>query len=197
MNLSAVILAGGASRRMGSPKALLEIGGETFLDRMIRLFGAAAKDVIVVLGHGHAGVLAGIRRAKQARFAVNPDPERGQFSSLQCGLGEIRSNADGFFFCPLDFPTLLESTPRLLAGRFEKRIADELLFLPRFQSRRGHPVLAAAELREAFLALPPLAQARDVIRRLEESTVYVDVEDPGILRDVDNPLDYRELVEGA
>jgi len=194
VNLGAVILAGGASRRMGSPKALLEIGGETFLDRMLRIFHPVAAVVIVVLGFDHARVRSGIRSGRLARFTVNPSPERGQFSSLQHGLRELPAAVEGFFFCPLDFPALLASTPEALARRFASRTPDELLFMPRFQARRGHPVLAAAELKDAFLALPPLAQARDVTRRLASSTVYVDVNDPGILRDVDDPAGYRLLV---
>ena len=74
--MAAVILAAGASRRMGSPKALLEFQGETFLNRLIRVLGNVAGPVIVVLGH-HAEPIR-TQTSGTAHFVVNPDPERGR-----------------------------------------------------------------------------------------------------------------------
>src|SRR5262249_39848884 len=82
--IASVLLAAGASRRMGTPKALLDYRGETFLDRLIRVTGAVCDPVIVVLGH-HAQEIRG-RVKSAAHFVVNPDPERGQLSSLQTAL---------------------------------------------------------------------------------------------------------------
>ena len=76
---------------MGTPKALLPLGGETFLDRLIRLFAAGRIAPIVVLGHHAAQIQSGIQRGAQATFVVNPDPERGMLSSLQCGLQAFRN----------------------------------------------------------------------------------------------------------
>ena len=91
--IAGIILAGGASRRMGTPKALLRFQNETFLDRLIGVFSPVCDPVIVVVGLHADQIRAGIERADDVRFAVNPDPERGMLSSLQCGLALLPSGS--------------------------------------------------------------------------------------------------------
>ena len=181
---------------MGTPKALLELAGETFLDRLILTLGQSCCPVIVVLGCDHQSIRAGLRRADSATFVLNPDYRRGQLSSLQCGLAAVSPEAEGVMFTPVDCPSVLSSTMARLARRFQARGPHELLVIPRSEGRRGHPVCAARDLIPEFLALPPDAQARDVIHPHSEHTVYVDVDDSGILTDVDDPQTYRRLTDG-
>ena len=81
--IAGIILSGGASRRMGFSKALLTLGSETFLDRLIRVLSTECSPVIVVLGHETDRIREGIERATEVTFVVNSDPERGMLSSLQ------------------------------------------------------------------------------------------------------------------
>jgi molybdenum cofactor cytidylyltransferase len=168
---------------MGSPKALLHYRGETFIDRLIGVF-SPCDEVIVVLGHDADTIRKGMKR--RATIVVNPDPERGQLSSLQCGLSAV-ADADAVFFTPVDYPTIEPSTVRALlplAGKFA---------MPRYQGRRGHPVLIDRELLAELLACQ--TAARDVIRAHEPQ--YIDVNDPGILEDVDDPAAYARLMEAS
>jgi molybdenum cofactor cytidylyltransferase len=182
---------------MGTPKALLDYRGETFLDRLIRVLGTATDPVIVVLGHHVAQIRAGLRSAAQsnARFAINPEPERGQLSSLQTGLAAMPHDAEGFAFIPMDCPAVREETVARLARAFLARDPETLLVIPRRGENRGHPVFAARAIAEEILALPSEAKASDVIHRHVPRTQYVDVEDRGILTDVDDPAAYRHLLE--
>ena len=191
--IASVILAAGASSRMGSPKALLELRGETFLDRLIRVLGAETDPVIVVLGYHAAQIRSSLRR--NAEFVVNSNPERGQLSSLQTGLAALPPGAGGFAFIPMDCPTVREDTVAQLAGAFATRNPQTLFVIPRHGGRRGHPVFAARRIADELLALPSDAQARDVVHRYVPQTQYVDVDDPGILADVDDREAYRKLVE--
>lgn len=166
---------------MGSPKALLPYRGETFVDRLIGVF-SPCDEVVVVLGHNADTIRDGMKR--RATIVVNPDPERGQLSSLQCGLRAV-AQAEAVFFTPVDYPAIEPSTVRAmmpLAGAFA---------MPRYQGRRGHPVLIGRELLAELLACE--TAARDVIRAHEPQ--YVEVGDPGILEDVDDPAAYSRLVE--
>lgn len=189
-----MILAGGASSRMGRPKALLPFAGETFLDRLTGVLERHCSPVIVVLGHQEEAIRAAIKR--NPVLAVNPDPGRGQLSSLQCALALLPPQAEAFLFTPVDYPAILESTVAALVAALEHE-PEALLAVPRCQGRRGHPVACRAALAREFLALPPQGQAREVVRRHADRTVYVDVQDAGVVTDVDDPEAYERLMEGA
>ena len=193
--IAAVILAAGASSRMGSPKALLDYRGETFLNRLVRVLGSECNPVIAVLGY-HSDAI-GAQTAGKVRFVVNPEPERGQLSSLQTGLAAVPKEVEGFLFTPVDSPAVRETTLQQLVARFRTRNAETQFVIPRHEGKRGHPVFAAPALLAEFLALPLTAQAKDIVHAYVPRTEYVDVDDPGILADIDDRAAYRKLVEQA
>jgi CTP:molybdopterin cytidylyltransferase MocA len=182
-----LILAAGESRRMGSPKALLETGGETFLDRLIGMFAPHCAPVVVVLGANAGAIRAGIRRGAEALFADNENWTQGQLSSMQCGLRALPPGATGVLFTLVDHPNVRADTvARLLEPGGGLRI-------PRYGGRRGHPVYWSAPLIAELLALGPQATARDVVERHAAEVEYIDVDDPGVLDDIDVPADYLRL----
>jgi molybdenum cofactor cytidylyltransferase len=178
---------------MGTPKALLDYGGETILDRLTGILAACCQPVIVVLGHQAESIRAGMKSRHDVEFVVNPMPERGQLSSLQCGLAALPESAAGVLFTPVDYPAIQPSTVESLISAF---LADprRALTMPRHEGRRGHPVIAGREVVSRILALPSDGQARDAIRQFDDDALYVDVQDPGILKDVDTPEAYRALL---
>ncbi|MBZ5676345.1 MAG: nucleotidyltransferase family protein [Acidobacteriia bacterium] len=191
--IAGIILAAGASSRMGTPKALLDYRGETFVGRLVRVLGTSCNPVIVVLGY-HAEALRR-RVPATATIAINPDPSRGQLSSLQTGLAALPADAEGFAFIPVDSPAVAEGTVATLARAFEQRKPETLFVIPRQSGKRGHPVFAARSIAAEFLALPPTAEAREVVHAHVDRTEYVDVDDSGIFTDVDDPEAYRQLKE--
>ncbi len=195
MSVAGLILAAGASTRMGRPKALLPYQGETFLDRLIGVLGTCCAPVVVVLGSDAAVIRAGLTRAAQAEIVLNENWREGQLSSMQCGLRAVPEAAGGVLFTPVDFPAVTAVTVAAIVSRFEKGGAP--LVIPRHGERRGHPVCCSRELIPEFLSLPPGAQARDVVRRHAAAAAYIDVEDPGVLLDVDDPEAYDSLIRVA
>jgi molybdenum cofactor cytidylyltransferase len=192
--IAGIILAAGASSRMGTLKALLPYRGETFLDRLIRVLGAVCDPVIVVLGY-HANEIRAAARGR-ARFVVNPDPARGQLSSLKTALAEVPDEADGFLFVPVDCPAAEPETVQDIAGLFHSE-ERPLLVIPRHDGRRGHPVCGRRELIAELLALPADGQAKEVVRRHADRTLYLDTLDAGVLSDIDDPEAYRILQESS
>jgi molybdenum cofactor cytidylyltransferase len=190
--IAGLILAGGASRRMGTPKALLRFQNETFLDRLIRVFSGVASPVIVVLGHQSGQIRSGIERAREAIFTVNPDPERGMLSSLQCGLHVLPAGTDAVMFTPVDHPHLLPATLEKLASQFETERAP--VTVPTYHGEHGHPVCIARALVHELLDLPPTALASDVIHKYVSWTSYIEVDDPAVTTDVDDPEAYAGLL---
>jgi molybdenum cofactor cytidylyltransferase len=183
---AAILLAGGASTRMGQPKALLPIGGETFLGRLISIYQACCDPVLVVLGHQAEAIRAGVA-AVGVTWVVNEHPELGQFSSLQAGLRALPAAVD-CLFQPIDYPAVAAGTVELLA-----RTQGELV-IPRHDGTRGHPVRISPAIVAELLALSPTGQARDVIRSHYPAANFVDVADPGIVTDIDTPEDFARWI---
>ena len=190
--IAGIILSGGASRRMGTPKALLLFQNETFLDRLIRVFSSVCDPIIVVVGR-HAGqIRSGIERGRDVLFAENPDPDRGMLSSLQCGLALVPDAAGAAMFLPVDHPNIDMSTVETVAARFRSHRAP--VTVPTYAGEHGHPVCIARELIAELLALPSDAKASDVIHRHVAETDYVAVSDPAVVTDVDDPAAYADLL---
>ncbi len=187
-SVAGLILAGGESRRMGSPKALLRYRQETFIGRLSRLFLQRCSPVIVVLGAGAEEIRSSVPPGVLA--IVNEDWRSGQTGSMQCGLSVVPPTAAGVLFTLVDHPAVeLPTIDALLRQR-----ANELLRVPRFAGKRGHPVWFSSELIAEFLGLPRDGTARDVVRAHVPRTEFLDLNDPGIIADIDDPEAYRSLV---
>jgi molybdenum cofactor cytidylyltransferase len=178
---------------MGTPKALLDYRGETFVGRLVRVLQTKCNPVIVVLGFSADAIRLGVPPA--AQIVVNPDPSRGQLSSLQTALKAFPNEASGFAFIPVDSPAVGEETVAMLADAFEVRETSTLFVIPRQNGKRGHPVFATRAIAAELLALPATAEARNVVHAHVGRTQYVDVQDSGIFADVDDPDAYRRLKE--
>jgi molybdenum cofactor cytidylyltransferase len=175
---------------MGSPKALLPYRGEGFLDRLIGIFGRHCAEVVVVLGYAPETIRAGMRRS--ARVVVNPEWEEGQLTSLKCGLRAIESTVDAVLFTPVDYPGIDEGTVAAVTASMR---SEDGFVVPRHQGKRGHPVLFGSTLIPEFLN--ETLSAREVVHRHVSKTRYIDVEDEGILRDIDDPDAYQALEQAV
>jgi molybdenum cofactor cytidylyltransferase len=186
--IAGIILAAGDSRRMGSPKALLAYRGETFVARITRIFSKFCHPVVVVAGR-HADL---IRPDLKVELVVNADPDRGQLSSLQTALAALPATPEAFLFTPVDCPAFQESTVAALIESF--REDHPALVIPKYSGKRGHPVLVNGSLASEFLALAPTEETRVIVNRHADAIRYLEVEDAGVLADVDDPEAYRALV---
>lgn len=187
---AAVILAAGASTRMGAPKALLEIGGETFLDRLIGVFSSPCHPVIAVLGYDAARIRAGMLRSAQASVTVNPTPEMGMLSSLQAGLAAVPGDCRSVFFHPCDMPLIQASTLRRLLTALARCPQETFAAVPSYKGMRGHPVLIRSSSIPSFLALPVGATPKSLLETALRRVVEVPVDDEAVRRDYDTPEQY-------
>lgn len=201
-----VILAAGESSRMGRDKALLpwppqaagSIASGTFLSAAISLFAPYVDVVLVVVGKNE-GNLAPIIYASGGSLVVNPEPARGQFSSMQVGLQEVLNRGrDAALITLVDRPPVKPTTIDTLDEAFEGAIRQwKWCVVPEYQGHHGHPILAGREMIEAFLKAPPASSARDVQRAHSNEIVYVAVDDPLVTTNVDTPEQYAALPEPA
>jgi molybdenum cofactor cytidylyltransferase len=162
--LAAIILSGGASQRMGSPKALLPYQGRPFLEHLLDVtthpkIGARR----VVLG-AHAELIADAVRLAVNEVVINEDWEQGQLSSIQAGIRSLPAGTDGVILCLIDHPLITAGLIDDLIGRFyADRTAKPLIVLPIYQGKRGHPVLFSAGVYDELLAAPRDQGARSVV----------------------------------
>jgi molybdenum cofactor cytidylyltransferase len=205
-NLCGVILAAGDSSRMGRDKALLSwppsgagsAPGETFLSAAIRLFAPYVDVVLVVAGKNQQN-LAPIVYASGASLVVNPDPDRGQFSSLRAGLQEVLSRGrDAAMITLVDRPPVRPETIQTLEAAFDQALRNrKWAVVPEYQGKHGHPVLAGREMIEAFLRAPDSSNAREVEHAHRSAIEYLAVADPLVAVNVDTPEQYAALLAGA
>ncbi|HKN17401.1 MAG TPA: nucleotidyltransferase family protein, partial [Candidatus Sulfotelmatobacter sp.] len=197
-----VILAAGESSRMGRDKALLpwppSAAGfettDTFLSAAIRLFFSRVDVVLVVAGKNEIA-LAPIVYANGASLVVNPDPARGQFSSLRIGLHEVLNRGrDAAMVTLVDRPPPRVETIATLEAAFERATASrKWAVIPEYQGKHGHPILAGREMIEAFLRAAETSNARDVEHAHQSEIEYVPVDDPLVALNVDTPEQYAAL----
>jgi CTP:molybdopterin cytidylyltransferase MocA len=198
MSVGGVVLAAGRSARMGESKALLEIDGETFLERAIGILqGGGCGVVAVVLAAGDAGRRAGeLARARGALAVENRLEAAEQIDSLRIGLAALPAEAEAAIALPVDHPLADAQTVAALIRTFHSSGAP--IVRPVYRDRPGHPVLFARAVWEE-LADPDLAEgARDVVHRHAEEIRDVAIDDRGVTVDVDTPDDYlREVAPGG
>jgi molybdenum cofactor cytidylyltransferase len=201
-SFAGVILAAGDSSRMGRDKALLPwpppvaeqtASSETFLSAAIRSLSAATEFVVVVVGKNEAE-LAPIIYARGASLVVNPDPGRGQFSSLQVGLHQVLNHGrDAAVITLVDRPPVSSTTIQTLRDAFEAADQNIWAIVPEFSGKHGHPYLVGREMMEAFLRVPATSIARDIEHAHQEHIEYFRVEDPLVALNINTPEDYAGL----
>jgi CTP:molybdopterin cytidylyltransferase MocA len=172
---------------MGRDKALLPYAGTTFVEHLARLFLSHASPVVVVLGHHADRIRAALPALPNLHIAVNVHYSLGQLSSLQTGLRALPAGAPALVTL-VDHPAVAPSSLTAILD-----LAHAPLVIPRYQNRRGHPILLSPSLIREILALPPESTAKQVVRAHLDEAVLLDLDDPGILRDIDTPEDYRML----
>ena len=202
LSICGVILAAGDSSRMGRDKALLPWppasrdapSRDTFLSNAIRLFTPHV-DVVLVVAGKNAAQLAPIVYASGASLLVNPDPGRGQFSSLQTGLQEVLGRGrDAAMVTLVDRPPVRPETVQTLLEVFAQAVGHyKWAVVPEYQGKHGHPILVAREMIEAFLKAPDTSNARDVEHANRSHIEYLPLDDPWIAANVDTPEQYEAL----
>lgn len=183
LRVGALILAAGESRRMGRAKALLPLEGSTFLEVLVERFGlAGVAPMVAVLGSAAPEIRSAIKLSA-ARVVVNPDPRRGQLSSIHCGLDALRPDeVDALFIAPVDVPRVGAGT----LTRMVESLGAHRLIVPTFRGRRGHPPLFSAALFPALRAAPMDRGARTVVHETSDR-LEMETDDPGVVEDFDTP----------
>lgn len=187
--ISAVVLAGGASRRMGRAKMTLPWGLTTVLGQVISTIRSAGiQDVVVVTGASRFEVEP-LAVAQDTKVAFNASYLQGEMlSSLQTGLTRVPETTDAALIALGDQPQIQGQVVSLVVQEYAE--SGDPLIVPSYQMRRGHPWLIGRQLWQEILALRTPESPRDFLNRHALDIRYVDVQTPTVLQDLDTEDDY-------
>ncbi|MGB0050749.1 MAG: NTP transferase domain-containing protein [Terracidiphilus sp.] len=205
--LCGVILAAGESSRMGTDKAMLpwpppapgaEPGRYTLLTAAILAFEPHTRAVVVVAGK-NADSIATVVGAFGAYMVRNPDPSRGQFSSLQIGLGSaLDHNCDSAMITPVDCPPLALASLTLLRESLQRALARDMWAVaPENSGKHGHPLLVSHNFIRRFLDAPVTSSAREIIHAHADRIEYVPVPDDLSRAGMNTPEEYASYAEDS
>ncbi len=192
--LAAVILSGGASRRMGSPKALLPYQGRPFLEHLIEVTQHPRIGVRrVVLGPDAEAISSQVALAKD-EIVLNSEWQRGQLSSIQAAIRSLPSGTDGMVLCPVDHPLVSAALLSDLIEAFDAH--HPAVALPIFEGRRGHPVIFSSRLYDELLRAPEDKGARAVVWAHANEIAEVATEEEGCVLNLNDPEAFQKFTSG-
>lgn len=183
--LVAVILSGGASRRMGSPKALISYQGASFLEHLLSVTRHPAIGVRrVILGPDAVEISQQVKLAA-GEIVINKDWEQGQLSSIQAAVRSLPAGTEGMLLCPVDHPLVSARLVNSLIVTFLETRAP--IVLPLYEGRRGHPVIFSASVYEELLRAPPETGARAVVWAHKNGVQEVSTTEEGCVLNLNDP----------
>ena len=185
----AVVLAAGESKRMGRPKQVLPYGRSTILETVLdHVLASPVDGTLVVLGAA-ADKVAPLLAKLPVETIVNPDFRSGMLSSVQRGIRALPASARAALIFLGDQPAVgPETSGRVLAAY---RVSGRGIVLPVHAGRGGHPLLIDLKYRAEIDGLSAGIGLRELLVRHPDDIFRVEIDDPGVLLDIDTPEDYH------
>lgn len=190
--MDAIVLAAGYSSRANAFKMFLPLGQQTVLEHTLAKFNGVCSRVIVVGGYKREIIQAAVTDliekntyGFELKFVFNESFDQGMFSSIQRGCQEV--NTSIFFITPGDCPLVKKETIQLLATERGNTV------IPSFRHKAGHPIKLTNPIKNQILKASPDSDLREILQYHEKT--YLNVEDPGVLIDLDTTEDYKKVVE--
>jgi molybdenum cofactor cytidylyltransferase len=192
--LAAVILSGGASRRMGSPKALLSYQGRPFLEHLLDVARHPKIGVRRVVLGADAGPIVNEVNLAPDEVVVNDEWEKGQLSSIQAALRSLPPNTDGIVLLLIDHPLISSGLVGELIDSFYK--SRKSIVVPVYEGRRGHPVIFSAALYEDLMKAPLETGARSVVWAHAGEVQVVQTNEEGCVLNLNDPDTLQKALRG-
>ena len=185
----AIVPAAGRSERFGGMKLLADVDGDPLLNRTLRsLLDAGLDRVVVVMAPGVSLPAVALLEDPRVTTVTNPDPARGMFSSIQAGWAEL--TGDPVVVLPADMPFVRSGTVADVLGACRQR---EVAIVAAHEGRRGHPLALPGRLRDAMLSADSRGTLKDALAAMAVVPAIVEVDDPGVVRDVDTKEDLESV----
>ena len=193
LSISAIVLTAGASSRMGKPKAFLEWNGSTFIETICFNLSKLNLLQIVLVSSISIDIKRQLKPTKNIDWTKNPHPEDGMLSSFRCGLRKLKSKNTNVMLCLIDHPAVEQETYKKLCDNAKK----DKIVIPIYKGRRGHPVIFGADFICELLEKECPEGAKTIVKSHPESVLEIEVDDKGILMDIDTPKEYETATRNS
>ncbi len=189
--ISCILLAAGASRRFGSPKALASFEGVPVIRAVQeRILASPVAELIIVLGADRNRIEPHLLEHRKIVRVYNYRYKFGQTVSFQCGLRRVSPSSLGAMILPVDVPFIRLDTLASLCRTFCRESPD--ILVPVFDGRRGHPPVVHRRLFPASEALKESQPLHDLVRS-GRHVVDLSVDDPGVRLTFNTPAEWRSI----
>lgn len=193
LNNWAIILAAGSSRRMGSQKLLMPYDGATIIETVVdQVLNSQVSEVVVVLGADHDKVKQALGE-RPVKYCLNTNHDKGMFSSVICGLRSLPEEAGAVLIYLGDQPGIPPSVTNAVIEAYNEELYG--IVIPVHNHRRGHPLLVDLKYRKEIEKLDLEQGLRALRHYFPQDVLEVEVDEPGILVDIDTPEDYKKATE--
>jgi molybdenum cofactor cytidylyltransferase len=172
---------------MGLEKILLPFGRSTMLETVLATLAGAAVPRVAVILRPDLAEAQRIASAAGAEVLINPDPDDEMLVSIRLGVALLLPTVDVLFIWPADHPAVAPDTLRLLIDRASRQTA----LLPVHRGRRGHPALVGADVLDGIGDIPRNEGLRWLWRERVDAVREVEVDDPGVIENLDDPGIYE------
>lgn len=189
--VSAVILAAGASQRMGDVNKLLaDWQGKPVIRHVVETaLKSDSQETIVVIGH-QSDAIKDALDGLDVRFVDNPDYEEGMSTSLKAGVSAVAPESAGMAVLLADMPQLKGDTLNALIATFQSS-EGAAICAPHCQGRQGNPVIWPKDIFPDIITLTGDKGAKSLLKRHAQRVIEVPCDDDGVLRDLDTPDDFK------
>ena len=184
--VTAVVPAAGAARRFGGQKLLADINGEPLLQHTLRaLLDGGVSRLVLVVAPGHGLGTVPLLHDSRVCLSVNPDPERGMFSSILEGLASV-DRRHAALVLPADMPFVRAETVAAVIAAYAS--AGSAL-VAAYRGKRGHPLVVPPDVWAQVIAQPVDMTLKAALAQAGVVLSETPVDDPGVVRDVDEKRD--------
>jgi CTP:molybdopterin cytidylyltransferase MocA len=190
IQVSAILLAAGSSRRMGQLKQLLPLHDKPIIRHCLdNLITAGIENIVAVLGYCGDEVLAVIQEMP-VHIVLNENQESEMAESVRIGLRAIAEKSSGVLVCLSDHPLVSVDTLKSLMQCFVE--TPDKIIIPLYKGKRGHPTLFPRNVIEEIFEAGTL---RDIIDKNRSRLKFLNVQDEGIILDMDTKEDYDKVLK--
>jgi len=189
--ISSILLAAGQSKRMsGENKLIKSVKGIPLIKCALNnILKSHVNEIIIVLGYQNETIEKLINKTSRIKFVFNSNFESGMASSIIKGIKKLSKKTDSFFISLGDMPSINYDTYNQLI----KCNKNKKAIVPMFKGQQGNPVLFPKSFEEKLLSIQGDSGAKKILEINKKEVLYLEINDPGIIRDLDVPNDFNNL----